>query len=108
MLQARYVAGGYTVARFEGRLDAITSAAAETGLAAMVAAGPVVADMEQVRYISSMGLRVLLKAARLAKESGHRFAVSGLQPAVREVFEIAGFDRLIANFTTVAEATAAG
>ncbi len=87
MLKARYVEAGCTVARFEGRLDAITAAGAETELSAMVAEGPVVADMEQVRYISSAGLRVLLKAAKLAKEKGFRFAVSGLQPAVREVFE---------------------
>jgi anti-anti-sigma factor len=108
MLKARYVAGGYTVARFEGRLDTVTAAGAETELAAMVAEGPVVADMEQVRYISSMGLRVLLKAAKLAKEKGFRFAVSGLQPEVRQVFETAGFDQLIPAFATAAEATAAG
>ena len=108
MLKARYVEAGCTVARFEGRLDAITAAGAETELSAMVAEGPVVADMEQVRYISSAGLRVLLKAAKLAKEKGFRFAVSGLQPAVREVFETAGFDRLIPTFASAAEAAAAG
>nr|WP_294506151.1 STAS domain-containing protein [uncultured Rhodopila sp.] len=107
MLKARYLSAGYIVAQFEGRLDATTAAGAETELAAMVAEGPVVADMQQVRYISSMGLRVLLKAARLAKEKGGRLAVAGLQPAVREVFETAGFDRLIATFATLAEATAA-
>jgi anti-anti-sigma factor len=108
MLKARYVDKGYTVAQFEGRLDASTAAGAETALAGMVAAGPVVADMEQVRYISSIGLRVLLKAAKLAKQNGVRFTVSGLQPAVREVFETAGFDQLIPAFATAAEATAAG
>jgi anti-anti-sigma regulatory factor len=58
MLKARYVDNGYTVARFEGRLDASSAASAETALAGMVATGPVVADLEQVRYIGSMGLRI--------------------------------------------------
>ena len=108
MLKARYVSRGHTVARFEGRLDAGTAADAETVLAGMLAEGHVVADMEQICYISSIGLRVLLKVARLAKEKGVRFTVSGLQPAVRDVFETAGFDQLIPSFATTAEATAAG
>ena len=108
MLKARYVDKGYTVARFEGRLDASTAAGAETALAGMVTSGPVVADLEQVCYISSIGLRVLLKAAKLARQKGVRFTVSGLQPAVREVFETAGFDQVIPAFATAAEATAAG
>jgi anti-anti-sigma factor len=107
MLKARYVDKGCTVAQFEGRLDASTAAVAETALTGMVVAGPVVADLEQVCYISSIGLRVLLKAAKLAKENGFRFKVSGLQPAVREVFETAGFDQLIPAFPTAADATAA-
>jgi anti-anti-sigma factor len=108
MLKARFVDNGHTVAQFEGRLDATTAADAEMALMGMVADGPVVADMERVRYISSIGLRVLLKAAKLAKERGFSFSVSALQAPVRDVFETAGFDRLIATFATTTEATAAG
>jgi len=98
--------GGKTVAVLEGRLDTATAAAAEAKLLALLSQGAVIADLSAVRYVSSAGLRVLLKAAKQAKTAGHAFSVSGLQPAVREVFEISGFDKIIPAFNTRAEAAA--
>lgn len=105
---ARFASHGCTVAQFNGRLDATAVPAADAALQAMVVTGPVVADLEQVGYVSSAGLRVLLKAAKTAQTAGHRFAVCGLQPSVREVFEISGFDRLIPAYPTLADISAAG
>ena len=104
---ARFASQAGMVAQFDGRLDATTAGEAEAALQDLVSQGAVVADLEQVRYVSSAGLRVLLKAAKAAKDVGHRFAVCGLQPAVREVFEISGFDRVITTFANLAEASAA-
>jgi anti-anti-sigma factor len=103
---ARFSGQGCAIARIEGRLDATTAPEAEAVLQDMVAQGPVLADLEQVRYVSSAGLRVLLKAAKQAQAAQHRFAVFGLQPTVREVFEISGFDRIIATYASLADATA--
>ena len=99
--------GARTVAALEGRLDTATAPDAEARILAMLDAGPVVADLEGVRYVSSAGLRVLLKAAKQAKNKGAAFSVCGLQPAVREVFEISGFDKIIPSHATRAEALAA-
>ncbi|HEV7455991.1 MAG TPA: STAS domain-containing protein [Roseococcus sp.] len=96
--------GGKAVAVLDGRLDTATAAAAEAKLLAMLGQGAVIADLSAVRYVSSAGLRVLLKAAKQAKAAGHAFAVAGLQPAVREVFEISGFDKIIPAFDTRADA----
>jgi anti-anti-sigma factor len=98
--------GAATVASFDGRLDAVTAAEAEKTLLGMLHDGSVVADLERVGYMSSAGLRLLLKAAKLAKSNGVSFSVCASQPAVREVFEISGFDKVIPAFVTRAEAVA--
>lgn len=104
----RFDGAGCMVAQFEGRLDASAVEEATSVLLEIVPKGAVVADFTQVPFVSSAGLRVLLRAATLAKSMGTRFAVCGLQPTVREVFEISGFDRIVALHANLAEATGAG
>jgi anti-anti-sigma factor len=55
----------------------------------------VIIDCATLDYVSSAGLRVLLQAARAAQRAGTSFALCALQPAVREVFEVSGFNRII-------------
>ena len=59
-------------------------------------ASGVLIDCAWLDYVSSAGLRVFLIATRAAKRGGIAFAVCGLRPAVREVFEISGFGQLMA------------
>ncbi len=98
--------GALQVATLEGRLDTATAAAAEASLLALLVPPGLVLDMTQVRYVSSAGLRTLLKLAKDAKSKGCAFSLVALQPAVREVFEISGFDKIIPAFANIAEATA--
>jgi anti-anti-sigma factor len=98
--------GAITVAALDGRLDAVTSAKTEETLLGLLNDGSVVADLERVGYMSSAGLRLLLKAAKLAKSIGVSFSVCASQPAVREVFEMSGFDKIIPAFVTRDEAIA--
>jgi anti-anti-sigma factor len=89
-------AGTAKVAGLRGRLDTATAPAAETRLLEMLAdGGRVVVDLAEVHYVSSAGLRVLLKAAKMARVAGGGFAVAGPQPSVREVLEISGFDKIL-------------
>jgi len=99
--------GALNVATLEGRLDTATAAEAEATLIGMLAAPGLVLDMAQVRYVSSAGLRVLLKLAKEARTKGAAYSLVGLQPAVREVFEVSGFDKIIPSYATLAEAVAA-
>ena len=55
----------------------------------------VIIDGTGLEYVSSAGLRAFLLAARAAQRSGIAFALCALQPAVREVFELSGFSRII-------------
>lgn len=84
----------------EGRLDFSAAAQFQQQLEQAVAeaAGAVAAvivDCPALDYVSSAGLRTFLQAARAAQRAGIAFALSALQPAVREVFELSGFNRMI-------------
>ena len=61
-------------------------------------------DMSAVDYISSVGLRVLMVAAKQAEAQGGHIAIAGLTPLVREVFEISRFDLLFQTFDSVEQA----
>lgn len=85
-----------TVARMSGRLDVATAPAAQARLLEMLASGSaLIADMTDVAYVSSAGLRVLLMAAKQAKSRGAHFGLIGPQPSVREVLAMSGFDKII-------------
>lgn len=89
--------GAVKVAALKGRLDTATAPAVEARLLALLeGGGKLVADMAEVHYVSSAGLRVLLKAAKQAKANGGAFAVASPQAPVREVLEISGFDKILA------------
>jgi len=66
----------------------------------------VVLDFSEVPYISSAGLRVLMLASKQAKAQGAPLAVCGLQPVVREIFEISRFNLVMQVFPTLREALA--
>lgn len=96
----------------EGRIDHATAEQFKTALAphlATCAAGRdrLVIDMTGVEYISSVGLRVLMLASKQAKAQGCALAVCGLQPVVREIFEISRFNLVLQVFPTLREALAA-
>ncbi len=104
---AEIKSGAVTVAVLDGRLDTVTAGAAEQKLLALLSTGGLIADLSGVHYVSSAGLRVLLKAAKQAKGAKLSFAICGTQPAVREVFEMSGFDKIIPSFASRDEALAA-
>ena len=85
----------------EGRLDFGAAAGfqqrVEEALAGSgTAPAAVIIDCTALDYVSSAGLRVFLLAARASQRAGIPFALCALQPAVREVFELSGFSRMIA------------
>jgi len=95
-----------------GRIDHATADTLRDGIALHVgpsAAGRdrVVIDLSGVEYISSVGLRVLMVASKEAKTHGRTLAVCGLQPVVREIFEISRFNLVLKVFPTLREALTA-
>jgi anti-anti-sigma factor len=92
--------GNITLVIPHGRLDfgaaAGFQAEVERALAGVTTSMGVLIDCAGLDYVSSAGLRVFLVATRAAMRSGVAFAVCGLRPAVREVFDVSGFGKLLA------------
>ena len=85
----------------EGRLDFSAAAAFQTQVEqALAGAGKapaaLIIDCAGLEYVSSAGLRVFLLAAKGAQRIGASFGICALKPAVREVFELSGFSRVMA------------
>jgi anti-sigma B factor antagonist/stage II sporulation protein AA (anti-sigma F factor antagonist) len=95
----------------EGRLDFGNAGDLERALApCLVAANEapvgVVVDCGRVDYISSIGLRALMIAAKALRARGARIAAAGLQPVVAEIFAISRFHNVVEVFDTPAAALA--
>ena len=66
----------------------------------------VVLDFEDLSYISSAGLRVVLLIARSLSKQDAKFGICSLSKPIREVFEISGFDKIIPIHDSQTEAVA--
>ena len=62
-------------------------------------------DFSAVEYISSIGLRALMLAARQVKAQGGRIAIVALTPVVADVLRIARFDLVFPIFGDLETAT---
>jgi len=99
------------VARPKGRIDHANTATFESALAPLIANavashGAVVLDFTDIDYISSVGLRVLMIAAKQMREHQAQLLVAALQEVVAEIFAISRFDRVLTVVPTVDEAMA--
>ena len=89
-----------------GRIDHQSAAQFEAALAPLVKAagssrGALVLDFSGIEYISSVGLRVLMIAAKELRAAGAKIAVADLRPVVAEIFAISRFDRVLGVFPSV-------
>ena len=65
-----------------------------------------VLDFAEVEYISSVGLRVLMIAAKSMRAQNRPIAIAALQPVVAEIFSISRFDKVLTVYPTVRSALA--
>ena len=56
--------------------------------------GDTVVDFGELDYISSAGLGVLLGAQKRLTDAGQRLILANMNRHIREIFRIAGFDRI--------------
>ena len=89
-----------------GEIDHVSAMQLEQALMPLVSEAsskqmPLVLDFSGVEYISSMGLRILMVAAKQMRSRNAPIAVAALQPAVEEIFEIARFKFILDVFPSV-------
>jgi anti-anti-sigma factor len=97
--------GDVILLRAAGKLDAVTAPQFREDLEQTLTpdARRVVLDLSDTSYVSSAGLRVLIVLAKQVMPRG-KLAVAGLNESVREVFELAGFDKIMTLCDDVAAA----
>ena len=95
-----------TILRPVGEIDLSRAPALRTYLGAALADRParLIIALDNVPYMDSSGVATFVEAMQLARNSGSRLVLCGLQDRVRSVFEIARLDMV---FTIVADADAA-
>jgi anti-sigma B factor antagonist len=102
---AEHEVEGVTVIVLNGRMDSNTSGGLEPVLYERAkSCDAVVIDLKNVEYVSSAGLRVLLKTAKISRAADKRMALAALRPQVLEVFDISGFTAIFEIFDDVDKA----
>ena len=83
----------YSVFKLHGRLDSNTAMGFEQKLFECMENGTqrMILDFQELDYISSAGLRVILKATKNLKSGEGKLVLCAMQDYVKEVFEISGF-----------------
>jgi anti-sigma B factor antagonist len=80
-----------------GRLDTVTHTELASELREIFAADKanLVFDLSSLKYISSAGLRVFLTAQKKVNAQGTTMKITGMIPAVKEIFELTGFSTIM-------------
>jgi anti-sigma B factor antagonist len=97
---------GVQIVAFEGNLDTNTSPEAEKKINELIDAGKqkLLVNFEQLNFIASSGLRVLLATVKKLNASGGDLRICSLNPTVQEVFDISGFVTILNVKSTEEEA----
>lgn len=88
--------GDIVVISIEGRLDTATSADFDFALEPHTdKATRMLVDLAGIQYVSSAGLRVFLMLAKKLQKTGGKLVLCNMSSSVREVFDIAGFSKIL-------------
>lgn len=97
---------GVTIFSLDGRVDSEGAVDLDLALQTATSEGKykLVLEMSEVRYINSAGLRTLADILTQTKERNGNLKLVELNPKVRRVFQIIGFDKFFDIHESVDEA----
>ena len=99
---------GIAIVTAAGEIDISTVTRLRERLFEIAASGrPLVVDLDQVSFIDSVGLTVLVGTANRAAVHGGSLQVACAPPKIRQLLRLTGLDRRIALAHTLDEALAA-
>jgi anti-sigma B factor antagonist len=101
--------GNVLLIALPARMDAASITAIEGDFAQRVKEhkGKVLVDMSRVEFVASLALRLLLTQLKAAQQAGGDLRLSGLRPAIAEVFRKSRFDTLFTIYPDQKAALAA-
>lgn len=107
---ARLQVGNHIVLRVSGRMDAQNGLQFEQNCQSCISDGitKLVIDLDDLVYISSMGLGCLVAVAKTLQEKGGALRICRLNGLVKQVFEITRLDRIFRLHESVESALAEG
>jgi anti-sigma B factor antagonist len=97
---------GFYVIKFIGRLDGTTYEDVDAKIATLLVpeTQTIMFDMTNLDYISSMGLRIVLKARKFVDGNGGSIKMINMQPQIEKVFKIANMLHGMTIFRSIKEA----
>jgi anti-sigma B factor antagonist len=100
---------GVNVVEFSGNLDTNTAPEAENQINGLLdgVVSKILVNFENLNYISSAGLRVLLATAKKMMVTGGDLKICSLNSTVQEVFDISGFSTILSLAANETDALAA-
>lgn len=98
--------GEISILHIKGRLDAISSPKLETKVKEIIASGckKLLINFNEVDYLSSAGMRLLLATAKKLKEAGGTLVISDLNDDILEIIKIAGLERVLRIYPDMGKA----
>ena len=101
-------AGSIVIVSLNGRLDTMHFPMVDKELTSLIENNrkEIIIDCLDLDYVSSSGLRILLKSLKQAESLKGRLTICGLQPQIAQIFKISGFDHLFEIYPGREEAVA--
>ncbi len=98
-----------SVIELNGRIDNVTSAGVEANIDSALDAMPsaLILDFAKVTFVSSIGLRVLLMAAKRCRKQNARLALHSVSPQIASLFALSGLNPFFPIYSTREAALAA-
>jgi anti-sigma B factor antagonist len=92
--------GNVQIISVKGSLDALTAPELADALATQLREGntQLVADLSELDYTSSAGLRVLLNSVKEARSKGGDLRLAAVQPNVKKVLDLSGFMSIMKSY----------
>ncbi|MBL8091330.1 MAG: STAS domain-containing protein [Anaerolineales bacterium] len=99
--------GGVAVVVISGRVDSLSAVTLESELTkVMKNHKKIVLDMKNVEYVSSAGVRTIMKVLQSTQKSGGGLKLASLSNTVKEVLENVGMTQFVKTFSSIDEAVA--
>lgn len=100
--------GPWTVLDVDGEVDLSTAPSLRARIEELILAGArrLVVSLENVGFLDSSGLSVLVGSFKRMQEAGGELAIACSRESVLKVFTVTGLDRVLAVRRSVDEATA--
>jgi anti-sigma B factor antagonist len=96
------------IVSIHGSIDALTAGQLSDTLHAQIDEGDsrIIADLAQVEFMSSAGLRAILGVLKQTRQNGGDLRLAAPQPGVEKVLKLSGFTSILKTYPSLEEALA--